>query len=69
LFESWLRKFHTFTKSKLPETLSDTDIKEFLTFLAVKRQVADSTQNQAFNALLFVFRNMLKNAPDELSVE
>ncbi|MBL7189365.1 MAG: integron integrase [Phycisphaerae bacterium] len=33
---------------------------DFLTFLAVKRKVAASTQNQAFNALLFLFRHVLK---------
>jgi hypothetical protein len=33
--------------------LSIGDVKEFLTFLAAKQQVASSTQNQAFNALLF----------------
>ena len=36
------------------------DIKELLTFLAVKRRVSSSTQNQAFNALLFFFRHVLK---------
>jgi hypothetical protein len=38
--------------SKSPELLSSNDVKEFLTFLAVKRKVASTTQNQAFNALL-----------------
>ncbi len=39
--------------------LSVSDVKDFLTFLAVKRKVAVSTQNQAFNALLFLFRHVL----------
>jgi integrase len=47
-------------------SLSDTDIKEFLIFLAVKRNVAASTQNQAFNALLFFFRHVMKKEPGEL---
>ena len=46
--------------------LSVSDVKEFLTFLAVKRKVAASTQNQAFNALLFLFRHILKNEFGEL---
>ncbi|WP_101758615.1 integron integrase [Oceanicoccus sp. KOV_DT_Chl] len=44
---------------------SDTEIKsehvvQFLTYLAVNRQVSPSTQNIAFNALLFLFRHVLK---------
>lgn len=56
----WLRKFQAFVRSKPPELLSVADVKEFLTWLAVKRQVAASTQNQAFNALLFFFRHVLR---------
>jgi len=39
--------------------LSADDVKEYLTFLAVSRKVSSSTQNQAFNALLFFFRHVL----------
>jgi len=39
--------------------LSTADVKDFLTSLAVKRRVSASTQNQAFNALLFFFRHVL----------
>lgn len=54
-----MRKFQAFTKCKEPPRLSTDDVKAFLTFLAVKRKVASSTQNQAFNALLFFFRHVL----------
>jgi site-specific recombinase XerD len=40
--------------------LSTEDVKEFLTWLAVKKEVAASTQNQAFNALLFFCRHVLQ---------
>ena len=58
-YGSWMRKFQAFTKSKAPSSLSTRDVKEFLSFLAVKRKVSASTQNQAFNALLFFFRHVL----------
>jgi site-specific recombinase XerD len=35
-------------------------VKRFLTFLAVKRKVAASTQNQALNSVLFMFRHIIK---------
>jgi Phage integrase, N-terminal SAM-like domain len=54
-----LRQFQTYTRSKPPALLSTADVKDFLTSLAVKRRVSVSTQNQAFNALLFFFRHVL----------
>lgn len=50
-----------FTRSKDPQLLSASDVKDFLTFLAVKRKVSASSQNQAFNALLFFSRHVIKN--------
>ncbi|MBN1105752.1 MAG: integron integrase [Deltaproteobacteria bacterium] len=59
-YTGWLRAFQSFTKSKPPQSLGTDDVKQFLTFLAVKRRVSSSTQNQAFNALLFFFRHVLQ---------
>jgi site-specific recombinase XerD len=47
---------------RLPSELDDGDVKRYLTHLATERRVAASTQNQAFNALLFLFRNVLGQA-------
>lgn len=56
----WSRQFQRFLKNKPPRELSPVDVKEYLTFLAVKCKVAASTQNQAFNSLLFLYRHALK---------
>ena len=40
--------------------MTSLDVKEFLTSLAVEKKVSASSQNQAFNALLFFFRHVLK---------
>ena len=58
-YKGWMQKFQAFTKSKPPESLSSDDVKEYLTFLAVKRKVSSTTQNQAFNSLLFFYRHVL----------
>jgi len=58
-YTGWVSKFQAFTESKDPTLLTTEDVKEFLTSLAVKKQVAAFTQNQAFNALLFFFRHVL----------
>ncbi|RNC64788.1 MAG: integron integrase [Desulfuromonadales bacterium] len=62
----WSRQFQRFLKNKPPQELSTADVKEYLTYLAVKCKVAASTQNQAFNSLLFLFRHALKREFGEL---
>ena len=52
-YYGWSRKFQTFVRSKSPALLDTDDVKRYLTWLAVERDVAASTQNQAFNALCF----------------
>ncbi len=59
-YSLWAEKLRYFAKDKVPNTLAIDDVKEFLTFLAVKKKVSASSQNQAFNALLFYFRHVLK---------
>ncbi|KHE92207.1 MAG: integron integrase [Candidatus Scalindua rubra] len=56
----WVKKFQAFTRNKELQLLSSIDVKEYLTFLAIKRKVSASTQNQAFNALLFFYRHIIK---------
>ncbi len=57
-YAGWTRKFQAFLKSKDPGLVSVEDVKAFLTWLAVDKGVSASSQNQAFNALLFLFRNV-----------
>jgi site-specific recombinase XerD len=56
----WAHKIRAFLKNKAPDALSTDDVKTFLTHLAVDQHVSASSQNQAFNALLFFFRHALK---------
>lgn len=65
-YGKWSRCFQRYLKSKSPEVLNTDDVKDYLTFLAVKCNVAASTQNQAFNSLLFLFRHGLKREFGEL---
>ena len=58
-YSVWARKLKNFTKNRDPAELSTDDVKAFLTFLAVDKKVSASSQNQAFNALLFFFRHVL----------
>ncbi|MBX3616722.1 integron integrase [Nitrosomonas sp.] len=59
-YKIWTHKFQTFTKSKDARLVTMDDVKDFLSFLAVEKKVAASSQNQAFNALLFLFKHVLE---------
>lgn len=65
-YANWSRQFQRFLKNKPPHELTTADVKDYLTYLAVKCHVASSTQNQAFNSLLFLFRHALKREFGEL---
>ena len=56
---SWLRQFQIFLGAKPPQGLTFDDMRRFLSYLAVERKVAASTQNQALNAILFLYRHVL----------
>lgn len=55
----WLRRFRAFTGERPGVELRAGDVVRFLSHLAVEENVAPSTQNQAFSALLFLFRHVL----------
>jgi len=59
-YADWGRKFQGYLRNKPPDELSAADVKAYLTYLAVQCKVSASTQNQAFNALLFLYRHILK---------
>ena len=58
-YVSWIKRFILFHDKRHPKDLSHEDIEAFLSYLAVTRKVAASTQNQAFNALLFLYDRVL----------
>ena len=59
-YTGWTRKFQTYVRSKDPRLLEVDNVKSFLTWLAVDQGVSASSQNQAFNALLFLFRHVFE---------
>jgi integron integrase len=58
-YRGYVRTFQTFTKSPEPRHLNAEHVKAYLTYLAVEKKVSASTQNLAFNALLFLYRHVL----------
>jgi integron integrase len=63
----WIARFKTFLKDRDPHLLEANDMKNYLTHLALHGRVSASTQNQAFNALLFLYRHTLHKEVDDLT--
>ena len=58
-YADWARRFIVFHDKRHPLDLGAPEVAAFLTYLAVQRNVAASTQNQAKSALLFLYRVVL----------
>lgn len=58
----WIRRFILFHNKRHPAEMGADEVRSFLTHLAVKENVAAATQNQAFAALLFLYRNVLNKS-------
>lgn len=56
----WVRRFILFHGKRHPKEMGAEEVTQFLTHLAVQGNVAASTQNQALNAVLFLYREVLK---------
>lgn len=59
-YVSWIKQFIHFNHLAHPKDLDAKEVQAFLTYLAVTRNVAASTQNQALSALLFLYKDVLK---------
>ena len=63
-YVGWIVRFISFHRDHAgrwvrPENMTGAEVSEFLTHLAVVREVSASTQNQAFSALLFLYTKVL----------
>ena len=55
----WMRRYVKFHGRKHPRDMGAAEVEAFLTHLAVEAKVGASTQNQALQALLFLYRQVL----------
>lgn len=55
----WMRRYVFFHKKRHPADMAEPEVSAFLTYLAVHRHVSASTQNQALNAILFLYKHVL----------
>ena len=56
----WMKYFIRFHNKRAPRSMGQKEIEDFLSYLSISQEVAPSTQSQALNALVFLFRDVLE---------
>jgi integron integrase len=59
VYVQWIKRFIFFQQKRHPLEMGEAEVGQFLASLACERRVSASTQNQALNALLFLYREVL----------
>jgi site-specific recombinase XerD len=62
----WIRQFILFHGKRHPREMGKAEVESFLSHLASVKKVAAATQNQALNALVFLYREVLHQPFDQL---
>ncbi len=65
-YVDWIKRFIFFHAKRHPREMGEREVGKFLTHLAVDRRVSPGTQNQALNALVFMYRHVLERPLAEL---
>ncbi len=58
-YVGYIREYILFHNKKHPKDMGVDEIRDYLTHLAVAKKVAASTQNVAFNAIIFLYKQVL----------
>jgi len=59
-YKDWIKRYILFHNKRHPKDMGAPEIQAFITHLAVEKNVAASTQNQALSAILFLYRHVLQ---------
>ena len=59
-YVGWIRRFILFHHKKHPKEMAEKEIREFISDLAVNAKISASTQTVALSAILFLYRDVLK---------
>jgi hypothetical protein len=62
----WIMRFILYHGKRHPKDMGEAEVGAFLSHLAVQRNVAPSTQNQALNALVFLYKAVLERPLQEI---
>lgn len=65
----WNKEFILYHDKKHPKDMGKGEIEAYLTYLAVTKNVSPTTQNQAFNAILFLYKEVLGIDTSEWNIQ
>src|SRR5512134_3149456 len=65
-YAHWIRRFIVWSGKRHPREMGAAEVNGFLGELALRSGVAASTQNQALNALVFLYKNVVGNELGEI---
>ncbi len=58
-YMDWTKRYVLFHKKRHPKDMGEKEISQFISHLAADRRVASSAQNQALNAIVFLYKRVL----------
>jgi integron integrase len=65
-YVEWIKRYILFHGKRHPAEMGECEVAAFLAHLSVNRNVAPATQGQALNALVFLYRKVIKRPLDEI---
>ena len=68
-YVGWYRRFVIWNGKRHPRNLGAAEISAFLTHLAVNLAVSAATQNQALNAIVFLYKHVLRKPIEGIKAE
>lgn len=60
VYIGWIKRYIFYHNKRHPKDMGKIEIEQFLTFLAVENKVSAATQNQAFNSILFLYKELIR---------
>lgn len=64
---NWVKQFIYFTGKQHPKDLGETEVCDFLTYLAVEKNVSVNTQKTALNSIVFLYRDVIKRPLEDIN--
>ena len=58
-YRNWIKRFLFFNNMLHPKDMAEFEVSSFLSHLATREKISQSTQRQALSAILFLYREML----------
>jgi len=69
VYLGWIKRYILYHNKRHPKDMGKVEIEQFLTHLAVDRNVSPTTQNQAFNAILFLYKEILNKSMQDENIQ